>query len=87
LPSVAVSNGARVTPYLGAYGDYRFGSDAVVGSPVVSVANGLSGRVTSGVGVSKANGATLAVDGELGGLGSTYLIWSLNARAGLKFCA
>lgn len=72
--------------YMGAYGDYRFGSaTAVAGVPAVGAENGLSGRVTAGVSVRKAGGATITLDGELGGFGSSYLTWSARARAGLPF--
>jgi len=77
--------GTRISSYVGAYGDYRFGSDSVVGPPIVSVENGFSGRVTSGIAVSNASGATLGLDGEVGGFGSSYLIWSARARAGMPF--
>ncbi len=75
------SDGTRVTPYVGAYGDYRFSSN----SSVVSVEDGWSGRVTGGVGFSLRAGATLNLDGELGGFGSSYRIWSAHARAGVPF--
>ena len=80
------ADGTRVAPYVGAYGDYRFSSNStVVGSPVVSVEDGWSGRVTAGIGFSRPTGATLNLHGELGGFGSNYLIWSARARAGMPF--
>jgi len=46
---------------------------------------GWSARVGSGVAISL-NGATqLSLDGELGGLGSDYLMWTIRARAFVPF--
>jgi len=77
-----------VTPYVGVYGDYYFSSDdgtipgALTSVPVIQ---GWSARVGSGVAISL-NGATqLSLDGELGGLGSDYLMWTIRARAFVPF--
>ncbi len=79
-------NGATVTPSLGAYADYGFGrtSPASSGSTLASP-GGVSGRVTAGLAVRNVRHATLSLGGALGGLGSTYLTWSADARAAVPF--
>jgi hypothetical protein len=80
--------GATLTPYAGIYGDYRFSTDNAlpVGVPIMSITNGWSARLTSGITFSSALGATLGIDGELGGLGSgAYTLWSAKARASVRF--
>jgi hypothetical protein len=73
---------ARVAPYVGAYGDWRFGSDNALpaGLPIVGIGNGWSGRVTSGITWTWDGGGTLALGGEYGGLGAHYKVWTANAR-------
>lgn len=79
-------SGAWLTPYVGAYGDFRFGSDnAVLDAPALVSPEGMSGRLTTGVAVRNARDATLTLDGELGGLGGSYLTWSANAQAAVSF--
>ncbi len=77
-----LSGDVRVAPYVGLYGDYRFSSDNAlpVGQPVVWVGDGLSARVTGGVSVAKAGGGTVALGGEVGGLGAHYKVWTVNGR-------
>ena len=72
----------QIAPYVGLYGDYRFSSDAAVpvGQPVLWIGDGLSGRVTGGVTAGKTGGGSVAIGGELGGLGANYNVWSLNGR-------
>jgi hypothetical protein len=72
----------RIAPYVGLYGDYRFSSDNAlpVGQPVIWIGDGLSARVTGGVSVAKAGGGTVAVGGEVGGLGAEYKVWTVNGR-------
>jgi hypothetical protein len=80
--------GWTLTPYAGIYGDYRFSSDNAlpVGIPILSVTNGLSARVTSGITFGTVNGATLGIGGEVGGLGSgAYTVWSAKALASVRF--
>jgi uncharacterized repeat protein (TIGR01451 family) len=85
---IAWTKAAMVTPYLGVYGDYYFSRDdgtipgALTSIPLIQ---GWSARVGSGVAISL-NGATqLSLDGELGGLGSDYLMWTIRARAFVPF--
>jgi len=64
----------------------RFASgSATVGSADVTTDRGWSARVQGGVNVASAHGAALTIDGELGGFGSHYLMWSAHARAGVNF--
>jgi len=67
---------------VGAYGDWRFGSDNAlpVAVPIVGIANGWSGRVTGGLTWTWSGGATLALGSEYGGLGAHYKLWTANAR-------
>ena len=77
-----------VTPYAGAYGDYRFSKDDALPVAVgtFGIADGLSGRVISGVAMTNRQGATLTIGGELGGLGQIdQRLWTLNARGVVPF--
>ena len=80
-------DGARISPFAGLFADYRFMSDNAIptGQPVVGIANGWSGRVTSGGVYSNARGAGISVEGELGGLGAGYKIWSGKLRGSMPF--
>jgi len=70
-----------VAPYVGFYGDWRFGSNNVSsGAAVVGIENGWSGRVTGGVSIAQTGGGTLTLGGEYGGLGADYKMWSGHAR-------
>jgi hypothetical protein len=71
-----------MSPYAGAYGDFRFSSDSAlpVGAPFVGIKDGWSARVTSGLAFTFRNSATVSLSGELGGLGAGYDIWSANAK-------
>src|SRR5262249_4408194 len=73
----------RIAPYVGAYGDWRFGSDNAlpVAVPIVGIANGWSGRVTGGLTWTWSGGATLALGSEYGGLGAHYKLWTAKPRA------
>jgi hypothetical protein len=78
-------DGARISPFAGVYADYRFMSDNAVptGQPVVGIADGWSGRATAGAVYTKASGAGLSVEGEIGGLGASYKIWSGKIRGSI----
>ncbi len=77
-----VGTGVSVSPYVGAYGDFRFSTDTAlpVAAPFVGIKDGWSARVTSGLAFTWRNNAVLSLGGELGGLGAGYEIWSANAR-------
>jgi len=78
-----------LSPYVGFYGDWRFSSDnsavAAGSTTAVGIENGWSGRVTAGLGVTSRGGTSVAVGGELGGLGADYKIWSGNVRLNQPF--
>ncbi len=76
-----------LTPYVGFYGDWYFSADnfAAGDSVIVAVSDGWSGRATAGVGIVCKNNVSLAVSGELGGLGADYKIWTGSVRAKMPF--
>jgi hypothetical protein len=79
---------ARISTYVGLYGDERFSSDTVLlpaGAPDVGIEDGLSGRLTAGISAGLSGGAALSLGGELGGIGGGYDYWSAEARAALPF--
>lgn len=84
---ISTPGGWTLSPYVGLYGDWRFQSDSALpaGPPVTSIGTGWSARVTSGLSATALNGVTLALQGDLGGLGADYKIWSGSARAAVPF--
>ena len=76
-----------MTPYAGFYGDYRFSSDDAlpVNQPIFGLRDGLSARITGGIGVTYNNGVALSLDGELGGLRSGDAIWTIGGRGSVRF--
>jgi DNA-binding transcriptional LysR family regulator len=76
-----------VAPYVGAYADYYLTRDHDTTTALIpEIFQGFSARVTSGIALSKAGGASLAVGGELGGLGGNNLShWSIRARGSIPF--
>ncbi len=85
--SFASSGGWTLTPSAGVYGDWRFQSDNALptGTQVANIGTGWSARVTSGVLARSANGCTVSLDGEYGGIGANYKIWTGNVRATVPF--
>jgi outer membrane autotransporter protein len=78
---VAWSRTVTVVPYAGAYADYYFSTDnaAALTIPVLlpqEFVNGAAARVVSGLVVTAKDGARLALDGELGGLGNDFETWT-----------
>jgi hypothetical protein len=72
-----------LSTYFGLYGDWRFG-----GSPALAgyeAATGLSGRLTAGLGTVTPGGSRFSLDSEFGGIGASYSVWSVRARAGIPF--
>ena len=82
-----IGAGARLAPYVGLYGDWRFASDSAlpVNAANTGIKDGWSARVTGGVTTTTAAGLALSLGGELGGLGAGYEIWSVKGRAALPF--
>jgi hypothetical protein len=82
-----VLGGWTLSPNAGFYGDWRFASDDAIptGTPVANIGTGWSGRVTSGLTATAKSGTMLLVNGEYGGLGASYKIWSGNVRAIMPF--
>ena len=83
----AASDLWTIAPYAGFYGDWRFATDNALptGTPVASIKDGWSGRVTGGVTATALRGTVLTLGGELGGLGADYKIWSGNIRGTMPF--
>jgi hypothetical protein len=77
------SAGLTVSPYVGAYADWYFSSDDALpaGTPLVGLSDGWSGRVTGGLAMQQRGGGTLSLNGEYGGLGTNYKVWTASARA------
>lgn len=77
----------KITPFVGFYGDWRFSSEDALPAAVdqVGLNKGWSGRVTGGVNIASAGGASLGLSGEYGGLGADYGIWTANLRARWPF--
>jgi hypothetical protein len=94
-PIASWIDGVLLVPYLGLYGDYYFTQDDAAaialagGVPLAStpLLDGWSARLTGGIGAKFANGSTLGVGGELGGIGSNTKIWTVSAKARLPFQA
>ncbi|SIO39188.1 Putative Ig domain-containing protein [Bradyrhizobium erythrophlei] len=82
-----------LAPYVGLYGDYYFTHDdaaTIVAAGALPLAStplldGWSARATAGLAARFASGATIAVGGELGGIGSDTRIWTYRARAAVPF--
>ena len=84
---IEMVNGWMLTPNAGLYGDWRFQSNNAIptGTPVANIGDGWSGRVTAGLSATAAGGCMVSLDGEYGGLGASYKIWTSNVRATLPF--
>lgn len=82
------SNGWTLSPYAGLYGDWRLQTDNALptgATPVANIGTGWSGRVTAGLMAKAAGGSTVSLDGEYGGLGANYKIWTGNVRVAMPF--
>lgn len=78
----------KLAPYVGLYGDYRFSTDDAlpVAGQLVGIKDGASARVTGGAQLTNALGASVSLNGELGGLASnSYRIWTCNIRGSVPF--
>lgn len=75
-----------VTPSIGLFGDYRFGTDNVQSVAVLpNLDDGWSARVTGNLRWSAPNGFTASVGGQYGGLGSDTTYWQAKGSLGMKF--
>lgn len=72
-----------VTPYLGLYGDWRFGSNDTV--PLAGTGHDWSARVTGGLNMRVLGTGSLALGAEYGGIGSNSRAWTGNARLSVPF--
>jgi hypothetical protein len=81
----------KITPFAGLYTDYRFSNGVVgdaqpIGAPILSVVDGWSARVSTGLTVSTSNGAKVNFISEFGGIGSgSYNVWSGQVRGSVPF--
>lgn len=83
-----VNPNVKVSPYAGIYADYYFSNDNAVGLLLpTTFIDGWSGRVVGGVNATMANGASVGVGAEYGGLGNNFSAWTLRGRAGVPFAA
>ena len=85
--SLETSNGWTVTPNAGFYGDWRFQSDSAIptGTSVANIGTGWSVRVTGGLAAKAAGGCMVSLDGEYGGIGASYKIWTGSVRLTMPF--
>jgi hypothetical protein len=85
--SFLASNGWTLTPDVGLYGDWRFQSDTALptGTAVANIGAGWSGRVTAELSAKALNGCAVSLDGEYGGLGTNYKIWTGQVRGSVPF--
>jgi hypothetical protein len=76
-----------ITPNAGLSSDWRFQTDNALptGTPVANIGTGWSARVTAGLAAKAANGCLVSLDGEYGGLGANYKIWTGSVRASIPF--
>jgi outer membrane autotransporter protein len=82
-----------LAPYVGLYGDYYFTHDnaaailAAGAAPLAStpLLDGWSARATTGLAAKFAGGASVALGGEYGGIGSNAHIWTYRVRAAMPF--
>ena len=83
----AWSSTVSLAPYVGVYGDYYFSHDdaTTVGVTTVPLLQGWSARVTGGVAMTFAPGATLSAGGEYGGIGGDFQLWTWQARGSVAF--
>jgi outer membrane autotransporter protein len=82
------SDGWRISPYAGLYADWRFQTDTALpagATPVVGIGKGWSARVTTGVSATAVRGTVLSFNGEYGGLGADYKVWTGNVRSTVPF--
>jgi outer membrane autotransporter protein len=87
---VAWSRTVTVVPYAGAFADYYFSSDnaAPLTIPVLlpeEFVDGAAARIVSGLAVTTKDGARLALDGELGGLGNDFETWTARGSFATPF--
>lgn len=80
-------SGLSLSPYVGLYGDWRYSSDnsVVAGTPIIGIGDGWSARTTAGLRFETLDGKSIALGGELGGLGAEYKVWTGNLRASVSF--
>jgi outer membrane autotransporter protein len=85
--SFEASNGWTVTPSAGLYGDWRFQTDSALptATPVGTIGTGWSARVTAGLAAKAVTSCMISLDGEYGGLGANYKIWTASVRASMPF--
>jgi len=76
-----------LSPYLGFFGDYVFMSDNAVatGQPVAAIQTGWAGRLTGGLTYTSVGGASVSFEGQLGGLGANYTVWTGMIRGRITF--
>jgi hypothetical protein len=81
--------GTTLSPYVGLFCDYYFsGDDATVADAELGsfpLLQGWSARGSAGLGATFASGAALALGAELGGIGSTTMLWTYHVRGRVPF--
>jgi outer membrane autotransporter protein len=87
---VAWSSTVTVVPYAGAFADYYFSSDNAAALTIPALlpeefVDGAAARIVSGLVVTAKDGARLALDGELGGLGNDFETWTARGSFATPF--
>jgi hypothetical protein len=81
--------GTTLSPYVGAYCDYYFSGDDATTTEVDAgsfpLLQGWSVRGSAGLAATFANGAAISAGAELGGIGSTTMLWSYHMRGRVPF--
>ncbi len=80
--TIALSNGARFTPFIAGEADIIFGSTTLAGFDGTT---GLSGKVSGGAQWLNANGMSLGLDTSYGGIGSTIQSLSVEGKLTIPF--
>jgi hypothetical protein len=79
---------SKLVPFVGLYSDYYFTMDNANGAPgltAVPVMQGWAARANGGITTVLPNGGQMSVGGELGGIGNTTHIWTVNVRGSVPF--
>jgi hypothetical protein len=81
----ALSSTTAIAPFAGIYADNYFTRDDAGAAALAAVMQGSSARVVGGVAVTTGYGLKFSTAAELGGIGGSFMTWSLRARGAVPF--